>query len=94
MLSNYSLGDGESGPITRAGMLGFPGGTSAKNPPANGGDVKRHGFSSWVGKTPLEEGMTIHPSILAWRLPWTESGELWSMGSHRLKQLNIHTRWE
>ena len=24
----------------------------------------------WEG--PLEEGMTIHSSILAWRIPWTE----------------------
>ena len=23
-------------------------------------------------KDPLEEGMTIHSSILAWRIPWTE----------------------
>ena len=31
---------------------------------------------------PLEEGMVIHPSILAWRIPWTEeAGGLWSVGS-------------
>ena len=24
-------------------------------------------------KDPLEEGMAIHSSILAWRFPWTES---------------------
>ena len=30
---------------------------------------------------PLEEGMTAHSSILAWRIPWTEeSGGLQSMG--------------
>ena len=29
----------------------------------------------------LEEGMTIHSSILAWRIPWTEEpGGLQSMG--------------
>ena len=28
----------------------------------------------------LEEGMATHPSILAWRIPWTEeTGRLWSM---------------
>ena len=28
-----------------------------------------------VGGSPLEEGMAIHSSILAWRIPWTqESG--------------------
>ena len=32
---------------------------------------------TWVqfldGKDPLEKEMTTHPSILAWRLPWTRS---------------------
>ena len=27
-------------------------------------------FLSW--EDPLEEGMTIHSSILAWRIPWIE----------------------
>ena len=28
-------------------------------------------------KDPLEKGMTVHSSILVWRIPWTEeSGEL------------------
>ena len=32
-------------------------------------------------KDPLEEGMAIHSSILAWRIPWTEEpGRLQSMG--------------
>ena len=31
---------------------------------------------------PLEEGMATHPSILAWKVPWTEEpGGLQSMGS-------------
>ena len=30
---------------------------------------------------PLEEKTATHPSILAWRIPWTEEpGRLWSMG--------------
>ena len=34
---------------------------------------------------PLEEGMAIHSSILAWRIPWTEEpGGLQSMGSYRV----------
>ena len=35
---------------------------------------------------PLEEGMATHPSILAWRIPWTEepSGPQ-SMGSERVR---------
>jgi len=34
---------------------------------------------------PLEEGMTTHCSILAWRIPWTEEpGGLQSMGSKKI----------
>ena len=34
---------------------------------------------SW--EDPLEKGMAIHSSILAWRIPWTEElGRLQSMG--------------
>ena len=35
---------------------------------------------------PLEEGMATHPSILAWRIPWTkEPGGPQSMGIHRVR---------
>ena len=35
---------------------------------------------------PLEEEITTHSSILAWRIPWTEdSGGLQSMGSQRVE---------
>ena len=45
---------------------------------------------------PLQEGMTTHSYILAWRIPWTkEPGTLWSIESQRvktrLKQLSMHT---
>ena len=47
---------------------------------------------------PLEEEMAAHPSILAWRISWTEEpGGLQSTGSQsrtRLKQLNTHTHTE
>ena len=37
------------------------------------------------GKDPLEKGMAIRSSILAWRAPWTEEpGGLQSMGSQRV----------
>ena len=37
---------------------------------------------SLAQEDPLEEGMTTHSSILAWRIPWTEEpGGLQSMGS-------------
>ena len=43
---------------------------------------------------PLEEGMAIHSSILAWKTPWTEEPSgLQSMGSQSqalLKQLTRH----
>ena len=35
---------------------------------------------------PLEAGMAIHSSTLAWSIPWTEEpGELWSIGSERVR---------
>ena len=38
-------------------------------------------------KDPLEKGMAIHSSILAWRIPWTEEpGRLQSVGSQRVGQ--------
>ena len=45
---------------------------------------------TWVqalgGEDPLEKGMTIHPSILTWRiLRAVEPGELQSMGSQRVR---------
>ena len=61
-----------------------------KNLPANAGDVRDAGFSSWFGNIPLEEGMATHLNILAWRIPWTEEpGGLQSVvlqgsGSHLL----------
>ena len=36
---------------------------------------------------PLEKGMATHSSILAWRIPWTDTaGGLQSMGSQRVRQ--------
>ena len=53
-------------------LLGFPSGSMGKESTCNAGDTVDVEFSPWVGKIPLEEGMAIHSSILAWRLPWTE----------------------
>ena len=61
-----------------------------KNPFANAGNIRDAG--SFPGpEGPLEEGMTTHSNILAWRIPWTEKhGRLQFMGSTknwiRLKQ--------
>ena len=57
-----------------------------KNPPANAGNISNMGLIHWSGD-PMEEEMTTHSSILAWRIPWTEErGGLQSI----LKQLSMH----
>ena len=55
-----------------------------KNLPANTGDIRDMGSIPGSGN-PLEKGMAIHSSILAWRIPWTEEpGGLQSRGSQRV----------
>ena len=67
--------------------MGFPGGTSGKEPTCQGRRCKRPGFDPWVGKIPMEEGMAVHSSILVWEILWTEEpGRLQSVGSHRVGQ--------
>ena len=47
--------------------VGFPGSSVVKNLLANAGDMLDAGP---LGREdPLEEGMAIHSSILAWRIP-------------------------
>ena len=53
-----------------------------KNPPATG--------ETWVRslgwEDPLEDSITTHSSILAWRIQWTEEpGGLQSMGSQKIR---------
>ena len=50
-------------------------------------------WETWVRslgwEDPLEKGMAIHSSILAWRIPWTEEpGGLQSMGLQSWTQLS------
>ena len=53
-----------------------------KNPPA----MQEIWVRSLDREDPLEEGMATHPSILAWRIPWTEEpGGLQSMGLQRVR---------
>ena len=40
-----------------------------KNPPASAGEVKRQLVRSLDLEDPLEKDMTIHSSVLAWRIP-------------------------
>ena len=54
---------------------------TVKNPPA----IQETQVRSLGREDPLEEGMTTHSSILAWRIPWTEEpGGLQSTGSQRV----------
>ena len=69
--------------------MGFPGGASGKNPPANAANV-RVAVQSLGQVDLLEKIMAIHYSILAWRIPWREEpGRLESIGSP-LKPLSMH----
>ena len=45
------------------------------------------------GEDPLEKGMAIHSSTLAWRIPWTENpGGLQSLGSQNWTLLTLLSR--
>ena len=62
--------------------LGLPGGSDSKESACNVGDL----VWSLSQEDPLERGMAIHFSILAWRTPWTEeSGWLQFMGLQRVR---------
>ena len=62
-------------------VLGFPGGSVAKNLPANAGDS---GWIPGLRRSP-GEGNTTHSSIFAWKIPGMEEpGRLQSVGSLRV----------
>ena len=56
------------------------------------GDIRDTGSTAGLGrrekgslqKGPLEKGSAIYSSMLAWRIPWTETDWLQSIGSHRV----------
>ena len=63
-------------------MSASPVAQMVKNAPA----VQETQVRSLSQEDPLEEEMTNHSSILAWRSPWTEElGGLQSMGSQRVR---------
>ena len=65
-------------------LLGFPGGSVVKNPPAVQEPQKRW-LQSLGREDPLEEGMATHFSIHAGRILWTEeAGSLQSWGHMEL----------
>ena len=53
-------------------LLGFPGGSAVKNPPANTGDTRDTSSIPGLGRS-LEEEIATHSSILAWKIPWAEN---------------------
>ena len=66
-------------------MSGFPSGSAVKSLPA-----VQEPLETWVQslgqEDPLEEGMSTHSSILAWRIQWTEEpGGLQSIGLQRVR---------
>ena len=66
-------------------MLGFPGGSVAKNPPAIQ-ELQETRVWSMCPEDPLEKDMATHSSILAWRIPLKEEpGGLQSIGSQKVR---------
>ena len=62
--------------------MGFPGGSSGKEPPASARDIKDMNLIPEMGV--LQE-MATHFSILAHRIPWIEEpGGPQSVGSRRI----------
>ena len=53
-------------------ILGFPGGTSGKEPMCQRWRHKRHGFDPWLGRILVWRILVCIPSILVWRTLWTE----------------------
>ena len=54
-----------------------------KNPPA----VQETWVQSLGWEDPLEKGTATHPSILAWRIPWTEESGVQNEARKRLTEL-------
>ena len=79
-------------------LMGCPGVSQVvlvvKNPPVNSGDLRDSGLIPGR-EDPLEEGTATHPSVLAWRIPWTEEATVHRVTKSwtRLKQLSMHARW-
>ena len=63
--------------------MGFPGGSAVKDLPAMQ-EMQETQVQSSSHEDPLEEGMAIHSSILAWRILWTEPSWLKSIASQRV----------
>ena len=64
---------------------GFPGGASGKQSACLIQETLETQVWYLGWEDLLEEGRETHPSVLAWRIPWTEEpGRLQSIGLHRV----------
>ena len=71
-------------------LLGFPEGPTINNPPA----MQETQVWSLGQDDPLEEGMSSHSSIPAWRIPWTEVDGPWCCKEWDMFQwLSTHEHW-
>ena len=71
----------------------FPGGASGKEPAS---EDRRSKIVSWEDlllslEDPLEESMSAHSRILAWRIPWTE--EISQAIVHSFPQSQTRLKW-
>ena len=73
--------------VLHTGSGGLPADSSGKEPACRCKRRKKHGFTHWVGKIPLEEGMATHSSSLAWRLPCLVSYGAWGCKSPQTHDL-------
>ena len=64
----FGAGENEEGYTWSASQVHLGGKESA----CSAGDARDMRVQSLGWEDPLEEGMTIHSSVLAWRIPWTE----------------------
>ena len=63
---------------------GFSGSANSKESTCKSGDAGDVGLIPGLGRS-LEVGMATHPSILDWRIPWTEEQDrLQFIGSQRV----------
>ena len=68
-------------------MRASPGGSNGKESAFNLHETR---VQSLDWEDPLEKGMATHPSILAWRIPWTKkAARLQPMGSQRVRHNSV-----
>ena len=83
------------------GVEEFHGGSVVKSLPRIHPSMQDVWVQSLPPKDRLQKEIATHPSILAWKIPWTEeSGRLQSMGSQRIthlapkQQMEVRGVWE